>query len=428
MSATAQAQCDHLLDLTFLVDASGSVPEAGWENSKDFIKEFTSALTVSTANVQVAIVTFSTSPSVILQLNQGTTQAVINASANTMPQTYFQTYTNLGLDVVRETIYAPGNGVRSWPEFPRLLVVITDGQSTDQAATPPAAAALRAAPYNVEIHAVGVGDQINEAELVLIAGSEAGVSTVDDFSQLTASIQSILTSTCTKQPTAAPTTLAPTPEPTTTPTAAPTTEPTVGPTSAPTDKPTQKPTTAPTNTPTGGPTRTPTAGPTDAPSDAPTHLPTSQPTMPGIATQDTSPSVAPSTLAPTEAPTAAPVTSEDRELIQPSSGKKGGKKGSGKKGGGKKGGGSSKKGKKGGGKKGGKKGGGSSNGKKGSGQMSAGASTGASKSGSVAAAFIGVGVVGVALFAAARRRTMTAGYKHTTIMDEMISEESALLA
>lgn len=311
--------CRNVLDLAFLVDASGSVPADGWEASRNFIKNFTQALTLGPSQVQVAIVTFSESASVILTFDEGQNQTIVDDRATNMPQTFFRTFTNLGLDAVRDTVYT-GNGVRSYPEIPRLLVVITDGQSTDPDATPIAAAALRAAPYFVEIHAVGVGDLINTTELELIAGDPSDVSTVDSFDGLTDALTEITSSACTTT-TAAPNTASPTAAPTAGPTdkpsaapthkpsASPTDHPSAAPTHAPTEGPTAAPTHGPTHKPTTNPTAAPTRGPTDSPTAAPTHGPTMNPTAAPTNEPTHTPSAAPThgpTLKPTDEPTHAP--------------------------------------------------------------------------------------------------------------------------
>eukprot|EP00035_Acanthoeca_spectabilis_P021047 m.436003 g.436003 ORF g.436003 m.436003 type:complete len:694 (+) comp17926_c0_seq1:100-2181(+) len=335
--------CRNVLDLAFLVDASGSVPADGWEASRNFIKNFTQALTLGPSQVQVAIVTFSESASVILTFDEGQNQTIVDDRATNMPQTFFRTFTNLGLDAVRDTVYT-GNGVRSYPEIPRLLVVITDGQSTDPDATPIAAAALRAAPYFVEIHAVGVGDLINTTELELIAGDPSDVSTVDSFDGLTDALTEITSSACTTttaapitaSPTAAPTagptdkpSAAPTHKPSASPTdhpsAAPTHAPTEGPTAAPTHGPTHKPTTNPTAAPTRGPTDSPTAAPTHGPTMNPTAAPTNEPTHTPSAAPTHGPTLKPTvgpshqpSAAPTHMPSVAPTAAPTRAPVTPS--------------------------------------------------------------------------------------------------------------
>eukprot|EP00038_Savillea_parva_P026501 m.54707 g.54707 ORF g.54707 m.54707 type:complete len:313 (-) comp7548_c0_seq1:122-1060(-) len=216
-------QCNPVLDLAFLVDASGSVPVSGWEASQAFIKNITASLVVSSTDVQVAVAQFSTTGQVELLFQDGQSQLQVNTSVDGMVKPFGGlTYTNLGLDVVRQEIFT-GNGVRSWPQVPRMLVVVTDGQSWEQENTAAAAATLRAPPYNVVITAVGVGPGPNPVELEAIAGDASRVITMDSYENLAASALTIAEGACdtTTTTTTPSTTTTPVPTTTTTPEATP---------------------------------------------------------------------------------------------------------------------------------------------------------------------------------------------------------------
>jgi collagen type VI alpha len=64
-----------------------------------------------------------------------------------------------------------------------ILIVITDGQSQDKAATLAAAQALHGT--NVNVFAIGVGNSLDHQELNAIASKPANVFTVDNFDALT---------------------------------------------------------------------------------------------------------------------------------------------------------------------------------------------------------------------------------------------------
>jgi len=197
--------CDGILDLAFLIDASGSVTATDWIASTQFISAFTAAFDVSESRVHVAIASFSEEASVVLTFNDGRSQQVVDNTAATMPQTFFRTFTHRGLDALRTVVFAGGNGVRDVTTVPRLLVVVTDGQSTLPELTPAAAAALRAPPKNVAIHAIGVGSLVNIEELEVIAGSPDRISLLSsfDFTNVTAAVREISSTACTSHATLA---------------------------------------------------------------------------------------------------------------------------------------------------------------------------------------------------------------------------------
>ena len=75
-----------------------------------------------------------------------------------------------------------------------ILIVITDGQSTDQAATLQQATELH--NLGVNVLAVGVGDSVDQTELAGIASSAQNVYTVSNFDALSTLQDSLERTTC----------------------------------------------------------------------------------------------------------------------------------------------------------------------------------------------------------------------------------------
>lgn len=67
------------------------------------------------------------------------------------------TNTSFGIQFVRENSFEPQNGGRQ--NATRIVIVITDGQSADQAATKHEAQLLH--QQGVQVYAVGVGSQVH---------------------------------------------------------------------------------------------------------------------------------------------------------------------------------------------------------------------------------------------------------------------------
>lgn len=99
------------------------------------------------------------------------------------------TWTRAGIEEVRDTVFAPTNGMRDAQHaIPRVLVVITDGQATCQyrpnICFDPTESSRLLRSDGVTILAVGVGNAANRTELEVIAGNQNNVFQVSSFASL----------------------------------------------------------------------------------------------------------------------------------------------------------------------------------------------------------------------------------------------------
>ena len=217
--------CLTVLDVVFVVDASGSIVERdpnGWNLVKGFIGQVIRRLAISRDEVRVGLVVYSNTAA---RLGPGgsavdgawglltyTSEGDLLAAVDRVPYIQGTTNTQDGLFVAASQIFQPP-GDR--PGVTNLAIVITDGASNEGVAQLPArAAALRAVSTVI---AVGVTDAVNVQELELIASEDASgtdlIIFADDFDVLAEQLQSLLDTTCgavtAAPPTPAPATPAP---------------------------------------------------------------------------------------------------------------------------------------------------------------------------------------------------------------------------
>lgn len=151
--------------MVFLVDGSGSIESQGsgnFQHTKDFLAALIDSFEIGRDNVNVATVLYSTSYSIIHDLDKFyTKEGVVNAIQG-MPYPGRSTFTGLGLNAIRNEIFK-NLGDRS--QVPKVVVVLTDGLSKDSVTEP----AQRLRDMGVIIMSIGVGCCFYRPELNVIA-------------------------------------------------------------------------------------------------------------------------------------------------------------------------------------------------------------------------------------------------------------------
>lgn len=114
----------------------------------EFVKSLTRAFVISSTDTRVGAIVFSSRSKLQFDFNQYTSHEDVEAAIDRIPYPGYRTNTGVGLKLAGEKLF---NDVR--PGVPRVLVVITDGASTDDVAAP--SEALR--QTGVIIISVGLG-------------------------------------------------------------------------------------------------------------------------------------------------------------------------------------------------------------------------------------------------------------------------------
>lgn len=193
--ALYKAECDLVpADFVFLLDSSGSETTKGFKTQLAFISNFTSNFEVGADKAQFAAVTFSTGVHKNFYLNEHATQASVLDAINKIQYTDGETYTDLGLNFVRNNVLQANHGARQ--NVAKYVIVLTDGRSNDNSKTVQAAMALHNVP-NVTVIAIGIGHAIDVNELHIIATDRNHSFVVNNFDLLHTLEVELVDKTCT---------------------------------------------------------------------------------------------------------------------------------------------------------------------------------------------------------------------------------------
>ncbi|PAA60469.1 hypothetical protein BOX15_Mlig019589g1 [Macrostomum lignano] len=152
-------------DLLFILDASGSIGSSNFQLMKQVLIAVANKLTIGPAATQVAVITFSSRINEKIEFGQHSTLSSLTSAIKALSYTSGGTNTNLALDLVGST-FQSARPLREG--FPRLLIVLTDGESNNPEATRLAANRLNAYSW-LERYAVGMESDVNHDELETIA-------------------------------------------------------------------------------------------------------------------------------------------------------------------------------------------------------------------------------------------------------------------
>ncbi|XP_055859957.1 collagen alpha-6(VI) chain-like [Biomphalaria glabrata] len=183
-------------DIFFTLDSSSSIGPENWKLQRQFAAETTQAFTIGSNDVQFGTLIFNSEVFKIHDLNTFSSKsALYNAISNITYSNLSGTYTYRALRKIREDkLFSAQYGGRMTS---RIVIVMTDGESTDKVKTKDEAALLK--KEGVTILAVGIGNEINITELRDIASDPAkNVFIAGSYQMLNLIKNDLLTITCEK--------------------------------------------------------------------------------------------------------------------------------------------------------------------------------------------------------------------------------------
>ncbi|CAI9724609.1 Hypothetical predicted protein [Octopus vulgaris] len=178
-------------DVIFVLDTSTSITDQDYRKELGFVSDIVSHLTtLNPTGVEVGLYTFSDAFKNNIILGQYQDKNSLLAILNGIQPLHGSTNTHLVLEDILS------NGFKSSPRqnTKRVVVLITDGQSVFQKKTFQAAQALHNA--KIEVHTVGVGDNVDPNELRSIASLRNYSHLVSDFDSLSGVEKNINESIC----------------------------------------------------------------------------------------------------------------------------------------------------------------------------------------------------------------------------------------
>lgn len=176
----------------FLVDGSGSIGDENFNQVKLFLRSFVSGLTVASDKVRIGLAQFTDDTyQEFLLKDHDNVQEVLDQIAQLQ---YRQggTYLGKGLSFLYTNYFNLAGG--SQRNVPKIAIVITDGESSDEVAVP--AQELR--NIGVLIYAIGVG-QYNEKQLRSVANKPASrfLFSIKNYKELQNIMDNIQRTVCT---------------------------------------------------------------------------------------------------------------------------------------------------------------------------------------------------------------------------------------
>ena len=190
-------KCNRSIDVVFLIDESGSVGSAHFNKSLDFVKNMIKAFSNEKLSGQdgtrFGLSTFSSNYRPHFYLSNYRKQSDYLSAISRVFQSRGGTKLGRALGLILKDQFNEERGLR--PEVngvPRILVVLTDGKSSDSVSIP----AKNIRDENIVIYAVGI-DNYKLAQLQEIASSsESHVYELSTFSELDKFISTLTSSTC----------------------------------------------------------------------------------------------------------------------------------------------------------------------------------------------------------------------------------------
>jgi uncharacterized protein YegL len=180
-----QKECDAIIDLTLIIDSSGSIKPNDFEKGKEALMDLVSRLNVDVKKAGVAIVNYASNLSLSAQTEvfQFDKPELLKQIA-ALPRLGTRTATGDALALAKSYCDARCRDVTEG--IPRIFAVFTDGHSNEGQPAIPAAQSIRDLPTEGTIFAIGIGDigKTGQDELLGIAGDQDYVLNIDSYLDL----------------------------------------------------------------------------------------------------------------------------------------------------------------------------------------------------------------------------------------------------
>jgi hypothetical protein len=180
-----QKDCDAIIDLTLIIDSSGSIKPDEFEQGKKALIDLVSRLNINVKKAGVAILNYASNVSLSAQTEvfEFDKPSLLQQIAE-LPRLGTHTATGDALALAKAYCDARCRDIAEG--VPRIFTVFTDGHSNEGQPPIPVAEAIRATPMEGTIFAVGVGNigKAGQDELLGIAGDQDYVLNINSYLDL----------------------------------------------------------------------------------------------------------------------------------------------------------------------------------------------------------------------------------------------------
>ena len=194
----AENDCKTIMDLFIVLDSSGSVGPTPFEQAKSALVDMVSRLDIGPKKVQVWVINYGSIVETPISYHNMTvtefTKTNLIRKIKEIP--YMNGVCTATGDALQEARRICNKRCRPFTDgVARVVIVFTDGDSNCGVPVGPESGSLHAVT-SASVFAVGIGYDINNAELLSIATERRYVVHVSDYLQLTTAINNITVQTC----------------------------------------------------------------------------------------------------------------------------------------------------------------------------------------------------------------------------------------
>lgn len=179
-------------DVVFLLDSSGSVGLTNFNQIKNLVKIFVEKSVIGPSNVQVSVVSFSTTVIENFKLSRYQSKWDLLIALNAVQYSGGSTHISEAILHAIQHSFTQAAGDR--PLVPNFLIVVTDGRSISPLKTKEAANLAHQA--GIITFAIGIGSSVSSQELQDIATDSKHVFQVQTFGAISELLNELKTNIC----------------------------------------------------------------------------------------------------------------------------------------------------------------------------------------------------------------------------------------
>ncbi|XP_035659096.1 uncharacterized protein LOC118404179 [Branchiostoma floridae] len=188
-SGEAATVCRNPLDVIFLLDGSGSVGVVNFEKVKQFTLKTVIGFHIGPTATQVGIIQYSTRPRQEFSMNSFQTKESLSTAIENVNYMAGGTLTGKAIRYVTKYGFGESDGAR--PGIPKIVILVTDGVSSDDIEQP----ALEAQQKGISLYAIGVSGYDMD-QLERIASNNRTLAVAENFNLLDSLRNTLLTGIC----------------------------------------------------------------------------------------------------------------------------------------------------------------------------------------------------------------------------------------